>query len=331
MLLPVAALTTLTANKDKNVWIFTKDYKMALKHTDNKHNRGWRKFVDKNFGHDEKGHGFVANLFNNYVSKHTIVQPREMDGSPPAIICTLLGTTVTSVGAMMFTILGGIGYSINYDAVIEGQNTAFVSTEILQDTDDESGVLLTYSPEHGNLMLRRAGDFYQIYQGRSVHGNDMAYRLITDAEQAAEMTSDVVTEVSASMDYPEIVGFNGVTYNFDAISHYYSVDSEDGLFRAVDERGTPEHSEVWTQENLRTLFTEATDYFETSGNFLVAYVPDSYDAHILEGPMETPEKFLEILLAGFALYAGGAAVYSFVQANTASRRRHRKEDNTFKP
>lgn len=304
---------------------------MALKRTDNKQNRGWRKFKDENFGADDMGHGFASNWLNSYVSKHTIVPPREMDGSSAAIGFTMIGTTLTTALVVMASTFGGIVYDIGYDAPLETANTAFVTTDALDGVNDESGVLLTYSQEHGYIMLRREGDFYQVYQGRSVHGNDMAYRLISDEEVSIEITADFITELSASMDYPDIVGFNGVTYGFEAISNYYKVDAEDGIYRAVDERSISIRDEVWTQENLKTIFSEANHYFEGGGNYMVAYLPEIYETHLLEGPLDKNDEVLKILLAGFGLFTGAGAGLSLIQANSASRKRYRKETKNLKP
>jgi hypothetical protein len=301
---------------------------MAVKKTDNKEHRGWRKFVSKNFGQDYLGRSYASNLFNSYVAKHTPLQPRNMKSAEDKVMSGLVTAMIAAGGTLVIS-LGGAVYNDSSDAALLDHQTEMTSADILEGPEDESGVIMTYSQKEGSLMLRREGDNYQLYQYADRHDNDYALRLIMDADEAARLSSVMIRELDASIQFPDIAGFRGNTYDFAGISGYYSIEGEEGVFRALDERVQHDQEEIWSQEDLKATFEDAQAYFAQGLNFGNYVGIDIEDEHLLNGALDKDGDYLKLILGAWGIYSGLGLGVSALQASAASRRRFRREGKPF--
>jgi hypothetical protein len=300
---------------------------MALNNED-KGKTPFKEFVNKNFGQDEKGRGFLKRSLMavpSALSFNTINELKSAD----------LGEKIPyrTMGVMIGTGLMPWFMAINmqeiqevfYDGTVISDRAFTADT--LDGVTDENGYLVVRAPDENIYMLHRQGDDYEIYLGELEGSKDISFHLVTNEQRAAYLAFDIANQFEGALRFPR---HSNPTYevSFENISPLFNEMDTANIVRGGDE---PAYTQIRSEEfaAFQQIFDDAATAFANGESIsLSADLPQQENTLIPSG--KRPGNFLKLYLGAIGAFTGGALLYGAGSANLSSRRRY-KNEHTLKP
>lgn len=299
---------------------------MAVNVNDRKGRSGLSGFFNKNFGRDDDGRSFSAQVGRSLLDKFTVGDGSKILDSRykgPVQKTVELSLMTGFIGAItgFAGCIGTFFYSgLIYDNEIPTELHAPFSA--LQETNAENGYASFIVEGDKYLILQNGGD-YSIYEGDNALNEDYTFRLV-DEERALYTLQKIInyTEEQSLL-------HNGATiapFAFENISVPYLEINSGDIVISADERVTDvEYS--WTNESYETLLTNAFNHIQGEDNMPVV---TAEAADVLITPSDTWEGNKAAFLGTISLLTLFGLGSGALSANAASRRRFNDPDGKKK-